>query len=925
MNGITLKNPVVNSVPVAIAIGRKSVDVNGLSLSTGKKVNNDVVSSFLGDGLGNRAKVLSKLLDSMGYSKNIVKTAENSLASIAETFSDMLGIINSVGGSETAIRTLNDIFQSKLEQSKLQINTAEFDGRKILTGELGSEAIVQAKFNTKPVDVRKIGAGSSDLFETLGAKGQKNIQLDDDITKIKEGDTIRLEGVVFTMMDAKNVDKDNENHIAIAATPEETAGAIVTAIKNHSSELLRVYDVSAQTDDGDKLVVIQQRSQSSSNISLVIDSPQAGMIDNSQPSNYSFEFTMGSTGPNDGSFITIKKQKFQFYTPGNLPGAVAGTTYVATNNSNRTAAANFEAALRANPVTKGLIDKKLLSVDRADYIFNIKSTLDQRILGFETSATGNVPNGLQLYSDILSVSTATTNAFKLKVPAAHLGGNLVVNGVTFVIGAGVSVLTGMSDEINRLNPGVPNPAVIGSNADKLALRALLNTSKLSMAADVPNKELSFFGNEPLVVTTTIPLANVTPTAISPNDVAIIKAAIDVSNIKNLDGFIGTPSADFRVITQGTGAAAEILYKQSTSEATIPGGGAVALGDSVAIVEVKIAGKTFQSTIWKSAAAGNLNNRDIVFREGINGESFIVRTRNFNPDFTTLATAGETLATPLRNLFGSTLFAQTRDLDIDTSNEKIITDEGEVIGDVTGMTASLNSTDFTNKEINDFKIISNPANPNQALFVATISGVEFSAILGVAVLNEGASIKLMADNGDSLTINVGKDGLKSLTNPQNYKYVSTAIKKSLMKIGSGLDVRMGLDTGDSLKLFVADMSVTKLYRNNKNEYVPKLDLLTKENVKVAQEVISNALNVIRSVQSNIHGQGESINQAADSLSSATAVTKDASAGYLDTDLTEAASAFSAGLKSILAAISTLKAGANVADAGLEIIKSAAAAA
>jgi hypothetical protein len=242
-----------------------------------------------------------------------------------------------------------------------------------------------------------------------------------------------------------------------------------------------------------------------------------------------------------------------------------------------------------------------------------------------------------------------------------------------------------------------------------------------------------------------------------------------------------------------------------------------------------------------------------------------------------------------------------------------------------MTASLNSTDFTNKEINDFKIIPNPANADQALFVATISGVQFSAILAVNVLNEGASIKLMSAGGDSLTINVGKDGLSSLNNPSNYKYVSAAIKKALMKIGSGLDVRMGLDTGDSLKLFVADMSVTKLYRNNKNEYVPKLDLLSKENVKVAQEVITNALNVIRSVQSNIHGQGESINQAADSLSSATAVTKDASAGYLDTDLTESASKFSAGLKSVLAAISTLKAGANVSDAGLEIIKSAAAAA
>jgi hypothetical protein len=919
MNGITLKNPVVNSVPVAIAIGRKSVDVNGMSLSTGKKVNNDVVSSFLGEGLGNRAKVLGKLLDSMGYSKNIVRTAEDSLASIAETFSDMLGIVNSVGGSETAIRTLNDIFQSKIEQSKLQINTAEFDGRKILTGELGSDAIVQAKFNTKPVDVRKIGTGSSDLFETLGAKNQKNIQVNNDITKIKEGDTIRLEGVVFTMMDAQNVDKDNENHIAIADTPEETAGAIVTAIKNHSSELLRIYDVFSRVSDLGKLVVIQQRSQSASNISLVINSPTSGIIDNSQPSGYSMEFYIGSTGAAAGSFIEIYGQRFVFGPAGPV---IPNTTYVDGGGNSLATAINFEAAVNANvKIREELIKEKMFSISRTSTVINIKSTLDASLLGFNASADKTV-TGLNLYQNLISQSSATIYASKLTKPAAgNPAGNMTIAGAA--VDASGTILN-INDRIILFKnlPGAVVGAVPGTTN---YLGLLIKQGKLSLAVDTTKDELTFYSDIDLAITTAIAGNVITPEPISPNDVTLIKAAIDVSNIKNLDGFIGTPSADFRVITQATGTAAEILYKQSTSQATIPGAGEAAVNDSVAIVEVKIAGKTFQSTIWREAVVGNLNNRDIVFREGINGESFIVRTRNFDADFTTLAKAGETLAVPLRQLFESTLFAQTRDLDIDTSNEKIITDEGEVIGDVTGMTASLNSTDFTNKEINDFKIISNPANANQALFVATISGVEFNAILDVAVLNEGASIKLMADNGDSLTINVGKDGLKSLTTPQNYKYVSTAIKKSLMKIGSGLDVRMGLDTGDSLKLFVADMSVTKLYRNNKNEYVPKLDLLSKENVKVAQEVITNALNVIRSVQSNIHGQGENINQAADSLSSATAVTKDASAGYLDTDLTEAASKFSAGLKSILAAISTLKAGANVADDGLEIIKSAAAAA
>ena len=37
MSGITLKNPVINSVPIAINLGRKNIDVSGTSLSTGLK------------------------------------------------------------------------------------------------------------------------------------------------------------------------------------------------------------------------------------------------------------------------------------------------------------------------------------------------------------------------------------------------------------------------------------------------------------------------------------------------------------------------------------------------------------------------------------------------------------------------------------------------------------------------------------------------------------------------------------------------------------------------------------------------------------------------------------------------------------------------------------------------------------------------
>ena len=78
----------------------------------------------------------------------------------------------------------------------------------------------------------------------------------------------------------------------------------------------------------------------------------------------------------------------------------------------------------------------------------------------------------------------------------------------------------------------------------------------------------------------------------------------------------------------------------------------------------------------------------------------------------------------------------------------------------------------------------------------------------------------------------------------------------------------------------------------------------------------------SAQAKLQGQGDNLDRSANVLNSTISVTKDASSGYLDTDLVEAASSFAAALKSILAAVSTLQAGARVADAGLEIIKSAA---
>ena len=880
MSGITLKNPVVNSAPIAISLGRKGVGVNGLSLSTGLKANNDVVSSFLGRNLNDRSKILNQFYKNVGYGSNIAQTAQEGLNSIARTLVEIQGIINSVGGSETSIRTLNDIFQQKLLQIEQQTNSVKFDGVKLLTGEFGSDPTIKSKYNTKIVDVRKIGVGSYDSFEELGAKEQRNIQFTD-FAKIKQGDTITLENIVFTMMDSQNIDKTNENQIAIGSTLEETVGATVTAIKNHSSEVLRLYDVFAKVDNLGKLVIIQQRSQSSSNIQLAINSSSVGMVDNSQPATYRLSFNNTAV---IGSKVSIAGVEFAYVANGANDG---DPTKVEQKDSPFNSVSALATAIRNHPKTKELIDKKVLSITQNGRALYIQSTLSSSLLQLGIQQVGVV-------NICLKGSSNTTYARMISIlPYPPVGGSQISvtlpDGTIKPLPVAADLLTSMHNDPD--------------------LHPLLRDSVVLIGGTF--EQIRVFSNYDMNITHIPPLGGaatvqITPLPISPNDVAIIKAAIDVSRIRSIDGFIGTPSAEFRVIAQATGDAAETLYKQTTSQVTIPGGAPANPADSVAIIEVNIAGRTFQSVVWKAAVPGNLNNTSMVFKEGSGGESFSVNTRNFNPDFTSLTAANDTLAAPLRNLFASTVFAQTRDLDIDTSNEKIINNEGRVIGNVTGMTASLNSTDFTNKEIQDFIVIPNPAVIGQAIFSATISGKEFLTTLDVESLNEGTSIVLSADNGDKFTINIGKDGLNSLKEPENYKFISSAIKKSLMKIGSGIDVRTGFDSDNVTKLVISDISATKLYRNNQNEYVPKLDRLTKESAKVAQEVITNALNLVYSARAKLQGQSEGLDKSVNFLSSTISVTKDASGGYLDTDLVEAANAFAAALKSILAAVSTLQA-------------------
>ena len=906
MSGITLKNPVINSVPIAISIGRKNIDVSGTSLSTGLKANNDVVSSFLGHNLSDRAKVSNKIYNSLGYISNIVKTAQAGLDSIAQTLTDMLGIINSVGGSKTSIRTLNDMFQLKMEEVSKQTNSVEFDGVKLLTGEFGSNPSIKSKYNTKIVDVRKTGIGSGTLFEGAGTRAVKIIDVQN-ITNIKAGDTISLHDVNFKMVQNKEL-VTNENDILIGESEEKTVSNIATALKNHSSESLRYYNITTRN----KQVIITQRSASTSQIPLIVKSENSGVVDNSDPSVYKFSF---KNYPTIGSKLTVAGVTFEFVANGVKNNDITKIeTGVGCN-------AKFLKTIKNHPIIKDLITQNFLSIEGGGLKpFEIHSIFNKNILEFKPSF-----NIGELDENIVYTSKQITHAYDIKLTQPSIFGDIISfvkpDGTIQYYNSNNSLSIG--DSCNALRDTLCLDPNIGINNPL----GTVHQENLCIIRHWEKKTITLYSNydmqlKYIPINPANPRKIVSPVPISMADVSKIKPAVNVNNIRNFDGFIGTPKVVVKVIAQTTSTAgddlASILYRQVKGD--VPLLTIAANGDIATVLHVDIAGRTFQSVVWQGAGT-NLNKRELVFTESSTGETFSINTKDLNSDITTLESTINTLVEPIEKLLSSTEFGQIRDLEIDNLNEEIIDDNGRVIGNVDGMTISLNSTDFSNKQFEDFVIVQDPTVPSNILFIATINGQEFVCKIRDTKLNEGKALMFKAVNGDTLTINIGKGGINSLSDPKNYKVIASTIKKSLMKIGSGVDVKSGFDLDNVSKLVIGDISANKLYRNNQHEYVPKLDLLTKEKAKVAQEVITNALNLVYSALAKIQGQGDNLDRAANSLSSTIGVIKDASGSYLDTDLVEAANDFSAALKSILAALSTLQTGAKVADAGLEIIKSA----
>lgn len=261
MPGLNLTNPMLGTTVTSVNNSMQAIGSHGKSLSTGKKDSIDVVSMFLGNSLTDSFTIEDKILSNINYSKNALKVTANALDGIGNTLRDMLAVVaQASGNSDTNKQTLNDILQQKAAQIQQQTNSAQFDGRKLLTGDLGSDPTLTAKYKNNSVNVKTIpaAAAANAGFLAAGTAGVSTITIGA-ATAVNE--VITLAGIEFTAV----TNPTKEGQFKLAPTIEGTAQNLAAAIKTHSAESLQAFNVTV----AGAVVTVTQNSASGSGISLV--------------------------------------------------------------------------------------------------------------------------------------------------------------------------------------------------------------------------------------------------------------------------------------------------------------------------------------------------------------------------------------------------------------------------------------------------------------------------------------------------------------------------------------------------------------------------------------------------------------------------------------------------------------------------------
>jgi len=147
---LTLGNDLTGLVSREVEASGKKASGLGVSLTTGNDVFVEVVDAFLGNSLRDTEILLGAIAKNTAYGLNLLTVTNEYLKTIASLLQDSLKIISSAGSLSTdKLAVLQKSLRDKKTQINLLINTASFDSKSILKGDIDMDVQVGLNIEDK--------------------------------------------------------------------------------------------------------------------------------------------------------------------------------------------------------------------------------------------------------------------------------------------------------------------------------------------------------------------------------------------------------------------------------------------------------------------------------------------------------------------------------------------------------------------------------------------------------------------------------------------------------------------------------------------------------------------------------------------------------------------------------------------------------
>lgn len=248
---LTLNNDLTGLVSREVAEATRKVSVLGESLVSRNNKNAGVVDTFLGNSLHDREFSLGAIAKSASYSVNLVNITENYLDSIASFLQQGVITIATAGSlSDSKVAVLQKHINGIREQIDILIDSANFDGRKLLGG--GAN---ETKVQVGPALSNKL----SIVIRNLSGNRLYRTSLTNAMNAWIAQDSSGARTTYYTQVQLAKAVLDNENLISFGAygvggsgtfgaamTEQEIANALFAAKTNDLSLITGIQDMLPQ-------------------------------------------------------------------------------------------------------------------------------------------------------------------------------------------------------------------------------------------------------------------------------------------------------------------------------------------------------------------------------------------------------------------------------------------------------------------------------------------------------------------------------------------------------------------------------------------------------------------------------------------------------------------------------------------------------